>query len=539
MRRRLWLIAAVGLALGSCTNAGLYATGAGGVSGPDRTEFKGTVCVPLAAGESFPVKVLFSLPSGLGLPTEVVGEVLDSVNTVMTEQANDSLTYAIAGYHTVATGYQGAFTRDTNLLATGLSKYNSSRTEGGPISQRSAIKLAQSLLSGDMQTGCRGQVARTRYLVVMVITATDTSCANPAFNAGLDTSCQMFGATNPDCYACELGRVTQELKALGARYGAGQVQLQPIFVAGGPLGEPDPLARYQANAIAQAGGTELRQTSPGQIKGTLQSINYGSLQAGLILKRLIAFNRNSIARNGKLLPDSDGDGLSDDQEAEFGTDPTLPDSDGDGLGDGVEIRMGFKPQNDPANVNIISGCAATNDQDNDGLNDCEERVIGTDSCISDTDGDGIPDIVEQNGGTNPLIAEDLADDDRDGLTNVGEIEKHTDALSADIEFQQEHGYGYSVKTAADTADGRACYDLNIFNVGLVKTLERPAPNNSGLVIREGTNDIYVYFQVGRENDPRGSGIGSLFVQPIRFTPPSTKRPSGIITFADDSFSSGL
>ncbi len=533
---RLLVITALGLVLGSCTDAGLYATGPGGVSGPDRTELQGNVCVPLAAGEAFPVKVLFMLPTGAGMQTEIVGEIFSSVNTVMTENSNTSLSFAIAGYHSVATGYQGAFTRDPVALSTGLAKYSGNRMEGGPISIRSGLKLAESLISGDMQTGCRGQVARTRYLVILVITSSDTSCANPAFNAGLDTSCQMYGANNPQCYSCELGRVTQGLKAIGVRYGAGQVQVQPIYVASGM---PDPLTQLQGSAIAQAGGTTLRVTSPGQVEGTMQSINKGSLQSGLILKRLIAFNRNSIARDGKLLIDSDGDGLSDDQEASFGTDPTKPDSDGDGLNDGVEIRMGLKPQDNPANLNIISGCAATNDQDNDGLNDCEERVIGTDACISDTDGDGIPDIVEQNGGTNPLIAEDLQDDDRDGVSNVGEIEKHTDPLSADKQFQQEHGYGYSIVEAKATPDGRACYDIDIFNVGLVATLARPAPNNSGLVISKGTNDIYVYFQVGRENDPRGSGIGSLFVQPVRFTPPATKKPKGLITFSDDAFSSGL
>ena len=41
--------------------------------------------------------------------------------------------------------------------------------------------------------------------------------------------------------------------------------------------------------------------------------------------------------------DSDGDGASDWQEAELGTDPYDPDSDDDGLSDGWEVRNGFNP----------------------------------------------------------------------------------------------------------------------------------------------------------------------------------------------------
>ena len=46
---RLSLLAALALMVGSCTDAGIYAAGAGGPSGPDRVEFQGTVCAPLAA----------------------------------------------------------------------------------------------------------------------------------------------------------------------------------------------------------------------------------------------------------------------------------------------------------------------------------------------------------------------------------------------------------------------------------------------------------------------------------------------------------
>ncbi|MBL9037285.1 MAG: calcium-binding protein [Archangium sp.] len=531
MRSIRWLVLFV--VAGSCTDAGLYAAGNGGPSGPDRMEFNGTVCVPLAAGDSFPVKVLFAVQGGAGSDRALVGEIIDGLTDVVSQNSNPARSYALAAHHSVATGLQGSFTRDTDALNMALSRY-ASYQEAGPVSQRAALRLAQSLISGDMQTACRGQVARTRYLVVLIITSPDTSCENPAFNAGLDTSCQMFGATNPECYACELGRVTEEVKNLAKRYNAGQVQIQPVYVRS----TPDVLTRFQAAAIARAGGTELRETSPGQVKGTLVGLNYASLQTGLILKRLIAFNRNAVSRDGELLVDSDGDGLTDAQEQEIGTDPTLLDSDGDGLGDGVELKMGLPPQNDPVNQNRIAGCSVAEDQDADRLNDCEERVLGTDACIADSDGDTLPDLVEVLGNTNPLIADDLSDDDRDGVSNIGEIEKHSDPLSADIAFQQERGYGYFIRDADPTVDGRPCYDLSIFNVGLVDTLKRPAPNGTGLIIQKGTNDLYVYFQVGRENDPRGTGIGSLLIEPVRFTPPATKRPKGPIVLSNDAFVSG-
>lgn len=41
--------------------------------------------------------------------------------------------------------------------------------------------------------------------------------------------------------------------------------------------------------------------------------------------------------------DSDGDGLSDDEEDDLGTDPNDPDTDGDGVNDGDEVDAGTDP----------------------------------------------------------------------------------------------------------------------------------------------------------------------------------------------------
>lgn len=56
-----------------------------------------------------------------------------------------------------------------------------------------------------------------------------------------------------------------------------------------------------------------------------------------------------------LKPDTDGDGLSDgDEVSKYGTNPLNPDTDGDTYPDGVEVRNGFNPRGtDPC---LKKGC---------------------------------------------------------------------------------------------------------------------------------------------------------------------------------------
>ena len=129
--------------------------------------------------------------------------------------------FALAAYHVTAQGLQGSFVDGATMLAQ-LPNYPAFQ-QVGPVSMRSALKLAKSILSGDMQTACRGAVNRTRYLIVMIQASADTSCDYPALNAGLSTQCTVL-PTSLDCSKCELNEVTGEIKGLEQQYGAGQVR---------------------------------------------------------------------------------------------------------------------------------------------------------------------------------------------------------------------------------------------------------------------------------------------------------------------------
>lgn len=97
--------------------------------------------------------------------------------------------------------------------------------------------------------------------------------------------------------------------------------------------------------------------------------------------------------------DTDGDGLTNQQELAAGTSLTLTDTDGDGLTDGDE-------------VNTHKTNPLQSDTDSDGLSDGEEvNTYSTDPNRADTDGDGVSDGDEVKNNTSPTNS----DTDGDGV----------------------------------------------------------------------------------------------------------------------------
>ncbi len=156
-------------------------------------------------------------------------------------------------------------------------------------------------------------------------------------------------------------------------------------------------------------------------------------------------------------PDFDDDGLDDGDELAFGTDPDDPDTDDDGVDDGEEIDLGLNPlapDSDEDEVDdgeeIALGLNPLSpDSDGDDVEDGEEIALGTNPLEPDSDGDGLDDGEELDLGTNPLEADsdddgiddgeelDLgldpndADSDDDGIDDGEELDLGTDPLSPD------------------------------------------------------------------------------------------------------------
>lgn len=84
------------------------------------------------------------------------------------------------------------------------------------------------------------------------------------------------------------------------------------------------------------------------------------------------------------LLDFDGDGLSNLEEFQAGTNPNLADSDGDGLPDNYELDNALDPGSNDAGL----------DPDNDNLTNLQEFILGTDPHNPDTDADGLNDDVD-------------------------------------------------------------------------------------------------------------------------------------------------
>jgi len=153
------------------------------------------------------------------------------------------------------------------------------------------------------------------------------------------------------------------------------------------------------------------------------------------------------AKSNPTMLDTDGDTLNDGIEISLGTNPILADSDGDGLADAAEVGVNFNLPLDGDGDGIIDALDSNvKDSDGDGVLD-QTDPANTDPCLPssasyacptggglDSDFDGMPDIWEVQYGLNPNDPMDAwLDTDSDGVMNYQEFRDGTDpTLSSSV-----------------------------------------------------------------------------------------------------------
>ncbi|MCP5146253.1 MAG: hypothetical protein H6978_15700, partial [Gammaproteobacteria bacterium] len=160
------------------------------------------------------------------------------------------------------------------------------------------------------------------------------------------------------------------------------------------------------NAETDEGGQYILVTLAGQAQLQVTALGFESSSASVVVpepvidpntfKSTVQTVRRDfiLAEEPPPATDSDGDGLSDDDEVNvYGTQPGVADSDDDGLSDGAEVLVHGTNPNDA-------------DTDDDGLTDGAEVLqYGSDPGAADSDHDGVDDGAEVTAGRSPTVNE--------------------------------------------------------------------------------------------------------------------------------------
>jgi hypothetical protein len=560
--KTVWLLAlgaCLGTTVWACTRADLF-----GVkdepSLPDKITLSGTVCSDNPLTRRFPVKVVFLVDSSTYGSTATGGQVTtfrkNALVDIFQKYAGAAeIQFALVKYDGDTDSLtQDAFTKDPMVLSQGAT--NTATCTSGRCQQRSfdlALERANNIITGDLLSSDMGTRAVTRYVIVLYAEgprvgpdAVADVDAGVGVDAGLpdpntyycDDAClPPTDGTWPCAYVppCEDGcnfehkvRIMRkfvvdnggsDLIVHAAHFTTTGAPTQDAGVACCGTGDPNDQCDAQntlARIAAAGGGTYVQYRTLGEIN--FRALEFSASRNTFIMKNLVAVNINAKPSTGGLLVDSDGDGLDDDEEIRRGLNPLNPDTDGDQLGDYLETvlaNLDVAPNRAdmPLTCTTLRRTAAGKylDRDGDGLNDCEETLLGTDPTLFDTDADGFPDLVEFLYGTNYLVNDVNSDTDQDGARNGVELKQHSDPRSNDAKTRGDLAYLYRLIVQDD---GRGN--------GLSRVLDIQQPRAiSGVSIKAVSGRVYpgvatLQFTAGAKTlEFRDNYGGNEFGPPVR------------------------
>ena len=452
----------------------------------------------------FPVKVLFAIDSSLSMGVAVDGaetgadprhERVDAVRDFIREyNVNENISFSVILWNssilkqTTNDAGEPGFTKNTEDLEAVLFEPENS----GETDYLGTLTTISTVIEDDIRNESSSEnLKRTKYIVVFLS----------------DGIPQLGGkAQDDDVIAQEV----LDIREMTEFYDVADFAFHTFLLLGGFAsgGDGDTLREYATqvlNKMANNGNGTFTEFENAEAISFLSFIDL-RLTVEYLLKYVIAYNMNTIPGTELIALDTDGDGLSDEKELEWGSYPWLKDSDNDGASDFVEYSLttpdhifnplsliGDPDGDGPMEMNIQdNNCTAGiggiwPDTDQDLLNDCEEELIGTNRRVADTDADGIPDGLEFFAGTNIFNREDTVDTDLDGFPNPIEIRQHTNISSDDPKLRERYAYQYSLtdqgKVLINQGTGsgqvqsvRKLFTLGVDNIDIMDVGVNPVTN---------------------------------------------------------------
>lgn len=255
-------------------------------------------------------------------------------------------------------------------------------------------------------------------------------------------------------------------------------------------GNPDPVGKSLLKDMANAGGGDALTFTGGTV------IDFNKFVLPIrtpkfSMREVWVQNLSSVWMGNRLYHDSDGDGLPDYLEQQMGSNMNKIDSDDNGVSDLVEYRLYGKPCRDSlcrggsyADPFIqCSGLAIPStdpnapvrysDRDGDGLNDCEEKLVGTNMFDFDSNGDYLPDSlaflnkVAAIQGTSDLYL----DPDNDGISNYSELKQFYPLFAPNGTVPGLRSMKIHTDLILDTPD-QTCYNIYVTDLATTSKDDR-------------------------------------------------------------------
>ena len=456
LSRVLCLVAAWWAATTSCTSSQLYAPGYQ-PNEASLTGVEGDLCTDDPTSSAFPLKIAVVVDGGLAGQLD---DRVDALKKLVNQYSGSTIDFDIILMGESAQSLTQGFTNNAATIQAAIQAVGNNVS---PLRDYEAgILAATTDIESDALGTSPGLRSRTHYALLFVAQGPPTPdlpslwCGANQLTPGTTACTTQFDANfcpnqTPAPADCELDLYTVLM-----------TELATFLQTNGALDFISQCYQVGTDARTQALLSSMTLAVKGafaqQPVGELDLLTTPLINPNSIfqLREFVVWNANAVLRDGSPQPDSDGDGLTDQEEVAIGTDPTNPDTDGDGVGDKIEYDLWYPGSEfDPLVAGKFTECVNISrpfpDSDGDGLNDCEEAVVGTSPYLQDTDGDGLPDQLEVLRGVYPLVDDRLFDTDGDGMLNGRELQQGTDPNVDDSAAAVTYAYWISV--AADGAGG--------------------------------------------------------------------------------------